>query len=43
MTVTLTITDEVAADLTAKFGNPGLAALDALAAEAYEQGTLSLA
>ena len=43
MTVTLTIPDEVSADLASKFSNPGQAALEALAARAYECGALSLA
>lgn len=42
MTVTLTIPDEFSAALTAKLGNPNRAALEALAAEAYEQNALSL-
>ena len=42
MTVTLTIPDEVSRDLTAGFANPGRAALEALAAEAYERDVLSL-
>ena len=42
MTVTLTIPDEVSRDLTAGFANPARAALEALAAEAYERDVLSL-
>jgi Uncharacterised protein family (UPF0175) len=42
MTVTLTIPDEVSGDLTAGFANPGRAALEALAAEAYKRDVLSL-
>lgn len=42
MTVTLTIPDELSGELTAKLGHPALAALEALAAEAYEQNVFSL-
>ena len=42
MTFTLTIPDELSGELTAKLGNPGHAALEALAAKAYEQNVFSL-
>ena len=42
MIVTFTIPDELSAALTEKLGNPSRAALEALAAEAYEQNALSL-
>ena len=42
MTVTLTIPDELTAPMSARLGEPGQAALEALAARAYEQGALSL-
>lgn len=42
MTVTLEIPDELTSDLKLKFGNLGSAALEALAAEAYEKDALSL-
>jgi len=42
MTVTLIIPDELSRDLNAKFPNLGRAALEALAAEAYETDVLSL-
>ena len=42
MTVTLNIPEELSGELTAKLGNLGRAALEALAAKAYEQDCLSL-
>jgi len=42
MIVTLEIPDELTSDLKLKFGNLGSAALEALAAEAYEKDALSL-
>jgi len=42
MIVTLDIPDEFTSDLKLKFGNLGSAALEALAAEAYEKDALSL-
>lgn len=42
MTLTLTIPDDLSLELGAKFENVGRAALEALAAEAYENGVLSL-
>ena len=42
MIVTFTISDKLSAALTEKLGNPSRAALEALAAEAYEQNALSL-
>ena len=42
MTLTLTIPDNLSLELNAGFGNVGLAALEALAAEAYEHDVLSL-
>lgn len=42
MTLTMKIPDELAHDLGAGFENLGLAALEALAAEAYEKDVLSL-
>ena len=42
MKVTLHIPDDLSLELSAKFDNLGQAALEALAAEAYEQDVLSL-
>ncbi len=42
MTVTLSIPDDLSLELNAKFENLGRAALEALAAEAYENEVLSL-
>jgi Uncharacterised protein family (UPF0175) len=42
MTLTMEIPDELARDLGAGFKNLGLAALEALAAEAYAKDVLSL-
>ncbi len=42
MTLTLTIPDDLSLELGAKFHNVGRAALEALAAEAYENDVLSL-
>jgi hypothetical protein len=42
MTVTLNIPEELSGELTNKLGNLGRAALEALAAKAYEQDCLSL-
>ncbi len=42
MTLTMTIPDDLSSDLNAGFQNLGRTALEALAAEAYEKGVLSL-
>ena len=42
MTLTMTIPDELSPDLSACFNNIGRAALEALAAKAYEKEALSL-
>ena len=42
MILTLNIPDDLGADLTAKLGEPSLAALEALAGRAYESGHFSL-
>jgi hypothetical protein len=42
MTLTMTIPDDLSTDLNAGFQNLGRAALEALAAEAYEKEVLSL-
>jgi Uncharacterised protein family (UPF0175) len=42
MTLTVTIPDDLSRELSAKFENVGQAALEALAAGAYENGIFSL-
>jgi predicted HTH domain antitoxin len=42
MTLTLTIPDDLSCDLSAGFHNPCRAALEALAADAYEKDVFSL-
>jgi hypothetical protein len=42
MTFTPTTQDQLSGELNAKLGNPGKAALDALAAEACERNVFSL-
>jgi len=42
MTLTMNIPDDLSLELSAKFNNLGRAALEALAAEAYERDVLSL-